>query len=79
MTDLEKNELFTDCYELLDIFKENCPIQDNGTFVYEAIKPCYMEMLDYVFKDDQEELGIKDFFRTRPDTKSAALTSLNVD
>ena len=48
MTDLEKNDLFTDCYELLDIFKESCPIQDNGTFIFEAIKPCYISMIDYV-------------------------------
>ena len=61
MTDLEKNDLFTDCYELLDIFKESCPIQDNGTFIFEAIKPCYISMIDYVMKDDPEVQGFKDF------------------
>ena len=61
MTDLEKNDLFTDCYELLDIFKENCPIQANGTFIAEAVKPCYMEMIDYVMKDDPEANSLKDF------------------
>ena len=61
MTDLEKNDLFTDCYELLDIFKENCPIQANDTFIAEEVKPCYKATTDYVMKDDPEANSLKVF------------------
>lgn len=61
MTDLEKNDLFTDVYELLDIFKEHSPIQENGTFILEAIKPCIEDMIDYVFKDSPEKEGLLNF------------------
>lgn len=61
MTDLEKNDLFTDCYELLDIFKEYAPIRDDGTYMLEAVKPCYEAMIDYVFKGDAEAERLKAF------------------
>ena len=39
MTDDQKQELYTDIYELLDIFNEFSPIKDDGSFILEAIKP----------------------------------------
>ena len=32
MTDEQKNELFTDVFEMLDIYKEYSPLQADGTF-----------------------------------------------
>lgn len=64
MTDLERNDLFTDVYELLDIIKEHSPIQENGTFIVEAVKPCIEEMIDYVFKDSAEKEGLLNFLNT---------------
>lgn len=61
MNDTEKNELFTDVYELLDIFNEFSPVQANGTFIFEAIKPCITEMIDYIIKDTNESVALKDF------------------
>lgn len=61
MTDLEKNELFTDTYELLDIIKEYSPIHEDGTYSYEALMPCYNAMIDYIMKDKIEADSLKSF------------------
>lgn len=61
MTDTEKNQLFTDVYELLDIYNEFSPLQNNGTFVYDAVKPCITEMIDYIIKDTNEAAALKDW------------------
>lgn len=61
MTDFEKNDLFNDCYELLDIFKEFEVVQTNGTFNMDSIKPCVTEMIDYIIKDQTEAASLKDF------------------
>lgn len=61
MTDLEKNELFTDVYELLDIYNEFSPLQQNGTFIVDSIKPCITEMVDYIIKDKNEAASLKDW------------------
>lgn len=61
MTDLEKKELFTDVYELLDIYNEFSPVTQDGTFIFEAVKPCITQMIDYLIKDQNEVASLKDF------------------
>lgn len=61
MTDLEKNSLFNDCYELLDIFNEYAPVQTNASFVMESIKPCVLEMIDYIVSNDGENAALKEY------------------
>lgn len=61
MTEEENNNLFTDCYELLDIYNEFSPMQTNGVFVVEAIKPCILEMINYIIKDSTESAALIDF------------------
>lgn len=61
MTDTEKNQLFTDVYELIDIYNEFSPLQNNGTFVFDAVKPCITEMIDYIIKDVNEAAALKDW------------------
>jgi len=61
MTDSEKNELFTDTYELLDIYKEYSPIHDDGTYIIDSVKPCYLAMIDYLMKNDPEAEKLKAF------------------
>ncbi len=61
MTDLEKNTLFTEVYELLDIFNEYTPIQRDGVFIVDAVKFCYTQMIDYIVKDLSEAANLKDW------------------
>ena len=61
MTDLEKNTLFTEVYELLDIFNEYTPIQQDGVFIVDAVKLCYTQMIDYIVKDLSEAANLKDW------------------
>ena len=61
MTDLEKNTLFTEVYELLDIFNEYTPIQRDGVFIVDAVKLCYTQMIDYIVKDLSEASNLKDW------------------
>lgn len=61
MTDLEKNTLFTEVYELLDIFNEYTPIQKDGVFIVDAVKLCYTQMIDYIVKDLSEAANLKDW------------------
>ena len=61
MTDDQKQELYTDIYELLDIFNEFSPIKDDGTFILEAIKPTVHEMIDYAVSDSTEAAALKDW------------------
>ena len=50
MTDEQKNELFTDVYELLDIYKEYSPLHEDGTNTIENVKPAILNMIDYIMK-----------------------------
>lgn len=61
MNDLERTELFNDVYELLDIFKEFSPIQENGSVVTDAVKPCILEMINYIIKDSTESASLIDW------------------
>lgn len=61
MTEEAKKELYTDIYELIDIFNEFSPLQSNGTFLVDAIKPTIHEMIDYVVKDTNEAMSLKDW------------------
>lgn len=61
MTLEEKNQLMTDVNELLDIYNEFSVIQDNGTFVAEAIKPTITEMINYIVKDEAESAALIDW------------------
>lgn len=61
MNDLERTELFNDVYELLDIFKEFSPIQENGVVVTDAVKPCILEMINYIIKDATESASLIDW------------------
>ena len=61
MTEEEKESLYTDINELLDIFNQFCPIQANGTYVLESIKPCVTEMTGYIVKDKNESASLLDW------------------
>lgn len=64
MTDDEKQTLFTEVYELIDIFNEYSPIQENGTFIAEAIKPTILAMIDFIIQNKQEAQALKDWLDT---------------
>lgn len=61
MTEEEKEAFFTDVNELLDIFNQFSPIQPNGTYVLESIKPCITEMTGYIIKDKTEAASLLDW------------------
>lgn len=61
MTEEEKLKLYSETDELLDIFKEFSPIQDNGTYVLEAVKPCFTEMINYIIKNKTESAALCDW------------------
>ena len=61
MTNEEKQELYTEVNELLDIYNEFSPCQPDGKSVIEAVKPCITEMIDYIMKDATEAASMKDW------------------
>lgn len=61
MNDLERQELFNDVFELLDIYKEYSPVNEKGTANLDAVKPCITEMIDYIIKDSMEAARLKDW------------------
>ena len=61
MTDEQKNELFTDVFEMLDIYKEYSPLQADGTNKIENVKPAIESMIDYIIKDPMETAALKDW------------------
>ena len=61
MPELERQELYTEVNELLDIFNEFSPIHQDNTYSMEAIKPCITEMIDYIMKDSTEAASMKDW------------------
>ena len=54
MTNEERQDLYTEVNELLDIYNEFSPCQPDGKSVTEAVKPCITEMIDYIMKDSTE-------------------------
>lgn len=61
MTEEQKQELYTDIFELLDIFNEFSPFQENGSYILEAVKPTIIEMIDYSVKNESEAAALKDW------------------
>ena len=61
MTESERQELYTEVNELLDIFNEFSPIHQDNTYSMEAIKPCITEMIEYIMKDSTEAASMKDW------------------
>ncbi len=61
MTDEQINELFTDVFELLDIYKEYSPLHADGTNVIENVKPAIINMIDYIIKEPMEAAALKDW------------------
>lgn len=61
MTEEEKNQLFSDINELNDIFDEFSPIQNNNTFLNDAIKPCCLEMINFIIKDKNDAASLVDW------------------
>ena len=59
MTENDKNTLYTDVYELLDIFTEHSPIQGNTSCNMDAVKACTEAMLDYAAENREEADNIK--------------------
>ena len=57
----ERQELYTEVNELLDIYNEFSPCQPDGKSVIEAVKPCITEMIDYIMKDSTEAASMKDW------------------
>lgn len=58
MNDEERTELFNDVFELLDIYKEFSPLQENGMINSDSIKPCIIEMINYIIKDETEKTNL---------------------
>ena len=50
--------------ELLDICKEYSPIQANGTFMMEAVRPALIEMINFIVKDKDENAALIDWLDT---------------
>ncbi len=61
MTDTEKQDLYTEVNELIDIFNEFSPRQANGNINIESVKPCITEMIDFIMKDKAEAASMKDW------------------
>lgn len=61
MTDEQKNELFTDVFELLDIYKEYSPHHADGTNNIDNVKPAIINMIDYIIKEPMEAAALKDW------------------
>ena len=61
MNDLERTDLFNDVYELLDIFKEFSPITESGEIQVDSIKPCILEMINYIMPDQSETAALIDW------------------
>ena len=61
MTDEQKNEIYTDVFELLDIYKEYSPHHADGTNNIENVKPAIINMIDYIIKDPMETAALKDW------------------
>lgn len=61
MTDEQKNEVYNDIYELLSIYDEFSPVQQNGTVLQDAVKPVIIEMINYLIKDASESAALMDF------------------
>ena len=61
MTNEERQDLYTEVNELIDIFNEFSPRQADGKVNMEAIKPCITEMIDYIMKDKGEAASMKDW------------------
>ena len=59
MTEQEKTTLYTDVYELLDIYTEHSPIQGNTSCNPDAVRACIEAMLDYVAEDEAEANALK--------------------
>ena len=61
MTDEQINELYTDVFEMLDIYKEYSPVHADGTNNMDNIKPAIENMIDYIMKDPMETAALKDW------------------
>lgn len=61
MTDDEKLKLYSEVEELLDIFNEFSPIQTDGTYIIDAVKPCFIEMINFIVKDKNEAASLFDW------------------
>lgn len=57
MTDEQKNTFFTQISELTDIYNQHSPIQ-NDSFLSEAIKPCIVDMVNYIITDKREATSL---------------------
>lgn len=57
----ERQDLYTEVNELLDIFNEFAANQSGTGFAMESIKPCITEMIDYIMKDATEAASMKDW------------------
>ena len=60
MTDEKKEELYADVYELISIYDEFSPIS-GGAVIQDAVKPVFIEMINYVVKDAAESAALMDW------------------
>ena len=74
MTEEAKNKLYTDVYELLDIFTEHSPIQGNTSCNSEAVKACIEAMIDYVASNADEATALKNWINARDFYQAPAST-----
>ena len=61
MNTQERQNLYTEVNELLDIFNEFSSAPSGTGFAMESIKPCITEMIDYIMKDSTEAASMKDW------------------
>ena len=61
MTEQEKQTLYTDVYELLDIYTEHSPIQSSSSCNADAVRACIEAMLDYIANDENEANALKNW------------------
>lgn len=61
MNNEEKQKLFTDCSELLDIIKEFSPFLADGSYNADAVKPAILEMINFIIKDQNKAAALTDW------------------
>lgn len=61
MTDLEKQKLFDETNELLDIYNEYSPIPKSGTFNPDVVRQTIIEMINYIVEDKTEAANLIDY------------------
>lgn len=52
------NDFLSELDEMLDICKQYCSVQQNGTLLIDNAKPAIIEMINFIIKDDKEKTSL---------------------